>query len=671
MLKKIKQKIIINKNDFIIYLLYFLGAISYLLSLHKIGGVGMNCFRRKRVVCLYILVSLLFISSFFISISIFLIIFKKYKKIHLFIIFIIYLIFYIIDHNDTIIRHGLYNFIAFLFSTILLFLIFCFINLILYLFKKRNYFIIISIFILIYYCIFKIKQYKYNHFSCDYWTKGLNNSYIDNLSKDYPCKIVFPQDNSCYLSDIGPFFDFSRIYKKTSCLDPDLIKFEIKKYLRDTKHLKYIKMSKKNHFGYPLTNNEIFSNDFYGCIVHPGNKSFEKDINEKVILMDLYKKNKKKYYPNEEFPEIQLILTKNGGKILFKIRKNKTLVEEREKIINKIKDKLMYKNILVMFLDTLSRVHFHRKFPKTIKFLEQFSKFEPNPLKKNMTIFQYFKYHSLNSFTDPNLKAAYYGSKVRGKGIHFANFFQKNGYIIGRVNTICEKESVFNKKNPSAYKPAIWDHEGISLACIKSFYYRFLITRLSCLIKKCLFGKDINQYALEYLENFWKVYLNQNKLFLYQTLDGHEPTGELIGYFDITLSTFFNKFYNKGYFKDTAVLLFSDHGQHLNGPLYLFDSQDFFIERTLPALFLLLPNDEKLYKDNLFEKIKSNQQIFITPFDIYDTLIHLAFGDNHKGYKKYHVSYGDSLLTELNYKKRYCNSTMYKSQIKYCYCKNK
>ena len=181
MLKKIKQKIIINKNDFIIYLLYFLGAISYLLSLHKIGGVGMNCFRRKRVVCLYILVSLLFISSFFISISIFLIIFKKYKKIHLFIIFIIYLIFYIIDHNDTIIRHGLYNFIAFLFSTILLFLIFCFINLILYLFKKRNYFIIISIFILIYYCIFKIKQYKYNHFSCDYWTKGLKLLYIFNI----------------------------------------------------------------------------------------------------------------------------------------------------------------------------------------------------------------------------------------------------------------------------------------------------------------------------------------------------------------------------------------------------------------------------------------------------------------------------------------------------------
>ena len=204
-----------------------------------------------------------------------------------------------------------------------------------------------------------------------------------------------------------------------------------------------------------------------------------------------------------------------------------------------------------MFLDTLSRAHFHRKFIKTINFLEKFSKYEPNPCKKNMTVFQFFKYHSINSFTDPNIKAAYYGAKSKGKGIHFANYFKKKGYIIGRVNTFCEKEIVFNNKNPLLFKPAIWDHEGLSLGCIKSLYGRLLISRLSCLIKKCLFGKDLNQYALEYLESFWTSYVNEYKLFLFQTLDGHEPTGELIGYFDDILNNFLNKFYNKGYFKDT------------------------------------------------------------------------------------------------------------------------
>ena len=54
--------------------------------------------------------------------------------------------------------------------------------------------------------------------------------------------------------------------------------------------------------------------------------------------------------------------------------------------------------------------------PKTIKFLNNFSKYETNPLKKNMTTFQFLKYNSLNIYTDPNLKAAYYGGTLNGNG---------------------------------------------------------------------------------------------------------------------------------------------------------------------------------------------------------------------------------------------------------------
>jgi hypothetical protein len=100
-------------------------------------------------------------------------------------------------------------------------------------------------------------------------------------------------------------------------------------------------------------------------------------------------------------------------------------------------------------------------------------------------------------------------------------------------------------------------------------------------------------------------------MFLYESLEGHEPTGQVIGYFDHILFKYLSKFYEKGYLKHTAIILFSDHGQHLNGPLYLFDSQDFYYERTLPGLFLILPNDERLYKNNLYDNIKLNQQTLI------------------------------------------------------------
>ena len=101
------------------------------------------------------------------------------------------------------------------------------------------------------------------------------------------------------------------------------------------------------------------------------------------------------------------------------------------------------------------------------------------------------------------------------------------------------------------------------------------------LIRKCLFGKDLNEHAFKYLESFWNEYNDQKKMFLFQTLEGHEPTGQLIGYFDDVLFGFLNNFYNKGYFNNTAIIIFSDHGQHLTGPLYLLDSYDFHYEKII------------------------------------------------------------------------------------------
>ena len=111
-----------------------------------------------------------------------------------------------------------------------------------------------------------------------------------------------------------------------------------------------------------------------------------------------------------------------------------------------------------------------------------------------MTGFEFFKYHSLNSFTDPNIKATYYGPTSNKKQIHFANYFKKNGFIIGRTNTYCEKEVILNNKK--SYIHAHWDHEGLSLACINAFYNGFLISRKYSMIKKCLFGKQLSYFIL-------------------------------------------------------------------------------------------------------------------------------------------------------------------------------
>ena len=162
-------------------------------------------------------------------------------------------------------------------------------------------------------------------------------------------------------------------------------------------------------------------------------------------------------------------------------------------------------------------------------------------------------------------------------------------------------------------------------------------------------------------------------MFLYQSTEGHEPTGELIGHYDDIYFQFLNKFYKNGLFKDTAIILFSDHGEHLSGPLYLFNSEDFLFERTLPILFLIIPNNEYLYKNNLYEIMKYNEQIFITPFDIYNTLIYLSNGKIKKMNNENNIPYGDSLFTKLKMEERFCDSPKYKNLIKEyaCNCINK
>ena len=249
-----------------------------------------------------------------------------------------------------------------------------------------------------------------------------------------------------------------------------------------------------------------------------------------------------------------------------------------------------------------------------------------------MTTFQYLKYNSINTFTSPNLIASFYGSKLEGNGTHFGNFFKNNGFIIGRVNNFCEKEIVVNQNNKTSFNHCKWDHEGLAIGCIKGFYNGKFVSKFASFVRRCLFGKDLTEYSLEYLKSFWNTYKNQNKMFLYQTDEGHEPTGELIGHYDEIYSNFLNNFYSNGKFNDTVNKL--------------------------------------LYKDNLFEKIKYNEQIFTTAFDIYNTLIDLS---NNENKDKYYSPYGNSLFTKFDIKERFCDSPKYDHQINQytCNCINK
>ena len=76
-----------------------------------------------------------------------------------------------------------------------------------------------------------------------------------------------------------------------------------------------------------------------------------------------------------------------------------------------------------------------------------------------------------------------------------------------------------------------------------------------------------------------------------------------------------------GGLKDTIILLQSDHGVNMPGFYTFVDAEDFWIEKTLPALFLMVPQDVAQEYDEI---LKSKENLLLYPHDIHNTLLHLS-----------------------------------------------
>ncbi len=70
------------------------------------------------------------------------------------------------------------------------------------------------------------------------------------------------------------------------------------------------------------------------------------------------------------------------------------------------------------------------------------------------------------------------------------------------------------------------------------------------------------------------------------------------------------------------------------------DAQDFWIEKYLPSLFLIIPHDVAKEND---EVLKEKENLLLSPYDIHNTFLHLANSP-----KMSYNSVGKSLLEKSN-----------------------
>ena len=608
----------IYKNATIL-LLFFISYFLFFLSLEKCKqGEDICCTKFSWIKRKVIEES---ISCFITIILLELIILKKISKSHFFHFIIMYALFYSFSNGVTFDDHGYYNIIYF-FVIIIFFLLFIFFSK--YIFSVKNKKILFLFTLLFLMLVIGLRNSIYNKFGCDDWKNGLNNTSIDNNKSKYKCLIQFPK--FCHYK-IGKYFlDVNRFYTD-KCL---IRNFNPRNIFLKQSQSPFIN-DKTFHIGFPLTNkepkflNNIFIDDFHKYVY-----SNLIDMNN-LTLLNLLKDKK---------PEISIDFSNNNiGKMNINLNYNKTLSYERkqlERIANPYS-----KNIMIIYLDSVSRAYSIRQLKKTLKFFEKFISYNGYSNSKfpfeNFHSFQFFKYHSHKFFTVGNFPLMFYGNHRNKSNKHINLYFKRNGYVTGYTADTCYNDFTNALHNFSSSD--VFDHHYV--VCDPNFEAQ--ISKLYC-----NYNKIYIEFLLEYSNQFWRKYNNNQKFLLILSNFAHESSYEKLKYIDNIIYQFINRLFNDNLLKKTSLFLLSDHGISIPSIYYLTEFYKY--EQVLPMFYLLVNDRKNISYDSQYKYLNENQQAFITGFDIYNTLINLIYGDKYGTEETKNIisKRGQSLFSKIN-----------------------
>ena len=575
------------------------------------------------------------------------IIFSMYAKWifleHLIYMAIVYGILIYKNFGNNILNHGKYNFFLLLISSTLVFLLLVGIYLV-YRFSKTIKYLYLIEAVLIFFCCFLICynfKYKYEkNYSCEKWDLTLNKSDIFVDEKNEKCNLE-NINGLCYMNKIFNYFDLTL---------GNNIKCE-KREKNETNNF-YEMIKNKNITGYEifafpstvninkeknLNNTKNLQHYIFNNLIPINKINISNNLtNSNTTKMTNIKSNNTNIFNNYE-TIIEFNTDENNitqGKLKINLIKDKTLSESRKKISQnfflKKNTSSIYDNILLIFLSSISRSHFQRGMPKLSQFISKLMAYEPFP---TMTSYQFSKYKNF-PYTMENILSLFY-KKTNDSYINSLKYLKEAGYITGQVSDICDKN--MNNKNLIDF-----DHENFVMACDPNYFMKKEFSPY----ERCLYGKPISDYMLNYTSQFWEKY-NENKKYFRMTFNyGNEPTGNVIKYLDEPLYNFLWDFYTQGKLRNTAVIILSEQGNKNNGLYDILGSAEFEADKKYGVFIMILDWNEKFKKEEYHKNLIKNQNLFVTPYDIFDTINNIALGDLYLE--------GNSVLKHINNEDTYC-----------------
>ena len=361
---------------------------------------------------------------------------------------------------------------------------------------------------------------------------------------------------------------------------------------------------------------------------------------------------------------------KDRGILEIKVNRNETLIREKLKNIN---NKVKFNNILILYIDSISRFQFLKRMPITRKVLEKYYSDDITNLKDEKYInFQFLKYLNFEVKTPINTVPMFLGvpyifdENKPEYGIHLNKYLDQQGYITAFGNEQCAKVSFdVNPKDIKHLQFYPYDHEIAEIFCDPHFsnpdrMWNFL-KGVNSVTRRCLYGKDTYNILFDFGKKFLKAYEDYPRKFLrIGLLQAHETSLEVIKYMDKDFSIFLENFINSYYNKDWAIFIVSDHG---NG-ITFYRTEQWRKEMSFGTLFLLLPKTN-ISNFNI-NVIRDNEQKVVTPYDIHNTLLDMI-GLNREYFNKK----GNSTLDFVDSTFKNCEffmNELRETRREYCTC---
>ncbi|KAF8770958.1 uncharacterized protein LOC129987572 [Argiope bruennichi] len=318
------------------------------------------------------------------------------------------------------------------------------------------------------------------------------------------------------------------------------------------------------------------------------------------------------------------------------------LIKEVENLKSSRRHIIPHLNVILVAIDSISRLNFHRHFNKTLSFL-----------KEKLSPFEMKGYMKVGDNTFPNLitlLSGHYAEDLWNETLKDTMFFD-NVTLIWKLFAERGYRTFFTEDMP-VYGTFNYGKRGFHEQPT-DYYYRPLALAIhqSKLRKNgggwCLNSQTETDIMFNYLKDFIRV-MGPRPYFSYVMSSSltHDRLNNA-KYADAPTANLLQHLWDSGALNDSVLFFFSDHGVRFGSIRNTYLGK---FEERLPFMFIHFPAWFLRRYPHYSENLRKNQERLMTLFDVHATMVNLLehYRELSEKEKESMTPYGVSLLSEIS-----------------------